>query len=66
MDFLHRFFVGETDEILFFILVFLVAFCSNWLGKDHEVFETNDKTEILFFIVLFLTLFFGNALLDEK
>lgn len=59
MNVLGNFFDGGNDEILFFILVFLLLFNGNIFGKDHDVSDGFDNSSILFFIILFLLLFFS-------
>lgn len=59
----------DNDEILFFILVFLLLFNGNFFGFGDSCDEAGgyDNGTILFFIILFLLLFFGNGYTrDEK
>lgn len=46
----------DNDEILFFILIFLVLFCSGMFGGEGIC---GDDSTMLFFIILFLLLFFN-------
>ncbi len=58
MGFLGNFFNGENDELLFFILVFLLLF--NGFGGKCDGIDGYDNSTVLFFIILFLLLFFNN------
>jgi len=62
MGFLRNFRLGENDEILFFILIFLFLFCNDGIGGIFGRRDGCDKdatcdSTILFFIILFLLLF---------
>lgn len=52
----------ENEEILFFILVFLLLFNGSifGLGRSCDGPEYDENGTILFFIILFLLLFFNN------
>lgn len=49
-------FRGETDEILFYILVFLIFFGDGLLNRDVSRSGDNDGSTLLFFAVLFAML----------
>lgn len=62
MNFPGNFFDDENGEILFFILVFLILFSTNFFRRGNFIDDCScdkDNTDILFFIILFLILFFN-------
>lgn len=61
MDFLGELFKGDTDEILFFILVFLLLFNGNTFDRGLDGGECSDNGSMLFFIILFILLFFSSG-----
>lgn len=66
MDFIKNIFKSDSDEILFFILVFLFLFNGNFINKRgdncDDCGENPESGSILFFVILFLILFFNNSL----
>lgn len=63
MGILKNIFNVENDEILFFIVVFLILFGGGHILKDGV--EGWDNGTILFFIILFLLLFLGEERTEE-
>lgn len=61
MGFFGNFFKGDGDEILFFIILFLLLFNGNHYDRDFEKKGIFDDNEILFFIIVFLLLFFNRS-----
>ena len=59
MGFLGNFLNEDKNEILFFIIVFLILFNGNNFGKGFDKKGILDDSEILFFIIVFLLLFFN-------
>lgn len=61
MGFFGDFFKGDNDEILFFLLVFLLLFPGNIFDRNYSRIEgdDSDNSPVLFFIILFLLLFFN-------
>ncbi|MCX7921138.1 MAG: hypothetical protein N3B21_03815 [Clostridia bacterium] len=60
MSIFGNFFNGDNDEILFFILVFLLIFNGSLFGKGCDGGFLDDNSAILFFIIVFLLLFFNS------
>jgi len=59
MGFLGDFLNDDRNEILFFIIVFLILFNGNHCDKGFDKKGIFDDSEILFFIIVFLLLFFN-------
>lgn len=55
MDFLRKFFDGD-DELLFFIIVFILMFTINWMDRDRSIHQDDEEHTLLFFIIVFIIL----------
>ena len=60
MEKVRGLFGSESDELLFFVLVFLLVFGGSLIGNFSDGIEGNEGVTILFFIIMFIFLFISS------